>query len=56
MMYICQAGQIYSRCWYDLAHAAGWDPYNLHDLAHVFAGLDLYHADPAILPERQVGN
>ena len=20
---------------YDLAHVAGWDPYNLHDLAHV---------------------
>ena len=20
---------------YDLAHVAGWDPYSLHDLAHV---------------------
>lgn len=21
--------------WYDLAHGAGWDPYNPHDMAHV---------------------
>ena len=29
-----------------LVHVAGWDPYHLHDLAHV-PGLDLYYADPA---------
>ena len=23
---------------YDLADAAGWEPYDLHDLAHVFRG------------------
>ena len=33
---------------YDLAHVAGWEPYNPHDLAHCFLGLDLpYKADPA---------
>ena len=23
---------------YDIAHAAWWEPYNLHDLEHVFLG------------------
>ena len=32
---------------YDTAHAAGWDRYNLHDLAYLFPDLDLYYADPA---------
>ena len=33
---------------YDLAHVAGWKPYDLHDLAHV-SRVDLYSActDPA---------
>ena len=31
---------------YALVHVAGWDQYNLHDLA-LFPRLDLYHADPA---------
>ena len=26
---------------YDLAHVAGWEPYNLHDLGFVFPGLDV---------------
>ena len=24
---------------YDLAHSAGWEPYKLHDLQHMFAGV-----------------
>ena len=32
---------------YDLVHVAGWHPYNLHDLAHVFCVGDLYYTDPA---------
>ena len=33
---------------YDLAHVAGWDPYNLYDLLqHMFPGLDLYYTDLA---------
>ena len=30
-----------------VAHVAGWEAYNLHDLGHVSCGLDLYYADPA---------
>ena len=32
---------------YDLAHVAGWEPYNLHDLGHASYRLDLYYTDPA---------
>ena len=34
---------------YDLAHVAGWEPYNLRYLAHVLLGFDLYCTDPAQL-------
>ena len=44
-------GKIYSRSCphdlYDLAHVAGWEPYDLRDLPHVSCGLDLYYVDPA---------
>ena len=38
--------QIFFRFLYDMTHDAGWEPYSLHDLAHV-PGLGLYHANPA---------
>ena len=32
---------------YDLAHVAGWEPYKICMIWHMFPGLDLYNADPA---------
>ena len=26
-----------------IAHVAGWEPYNLHDLGHVFLGRSVLH-------------
>ena len=48
---ICQAGQLDLCDLYDLAHAAGWEPYNLHDIlighaSWVGSALRTY-ADPA---------
>ena len=31
---------------YNLAHVTGWDPQNLHDLAHVSWDGDLYWVNP----------
>ena len=30
---------------YDLTHVAGWDPYIVCLILHMFPGLDLYYAD-----------
>ena len=31
---------------YDLAHVAGWEPYNLHDLAHLSWVGSVLYTDP----------
>ena len=32
---------------YDQAHVAGWKPYNLHDLEHMFPGREMCSTDPS---------
>ena len=41
---------------YDLAHVAGWEPYNLHDLGHVSRVGPVLYRSCATSSQRQVKN